>query len=262
MISKKQEARTLTHLKPFSNPVPKDKMSEVIAGKPIEQFSGYNDYLTHEWRMFLSDEKRQAAILQATQNVDVKRVLDIGCGAGQEMLPFVTRGARGVGLDYAPEVGQVGREMFAQYNFADKVDFMRGSGNELPFESESFDVVICRGALMFMRAKFALAEMCRVLKPNGVFLLKIQAPPYYWWKIGHGIKSGNFLSSVHAARVLFAGNWFLFTGEQIYNKLTAGGETFHNLKTLEREFKSLGMKINGELPDTNPQTPSFVISKA
>jgi hypothetical protein len=88
-----------------------------------------------------------------------------------------------------------------------------------------------------------------------------QAPPYYWWKIGDGVKSRNILSSIHALRVLFAGNLYRLTGQQSFNKLTAAGETFITKKILERAAGFSTMKIIGELPDTNKQTPSLIITK-
>ncbi|HZH33311.1 MAG TPA: class I SAM-dependent methyltransferase [Pyrinomonadaceae bacterium] len=229
--------------------------------KPIEAFNGYNDYIAYEWKYFTETPDRAQATLEATKEVEVRRVLDIGCGAGQEMLPFVERGATGVGMDITPEVGKVGRKMYGEAGFAEKVSFLRASGNELPFESESFDVLICRGALMFMESKRALGEMARVLRPNGAFLLKVQDAPYYWWKVGHGLKTGSVLTSIHAARVLAAGNWYLMTGKQSFGKLTAGGEIFQSRQTLNRELQPYGMRITGEMPDTNRQTPSFVIRK-
>jgi SAM-dependent methyltransferase len=230
--------------------------------KPFEAFSGYNDYVAYEWKYFVENPARARALLEATADVEVRRVLDIGCGAGQEMLPFVKeRGASAVGIDITPDVGIVGRKLYAENGFADRVSFAQASGNELPFESESFDVMICRGALMFMDSRKAIAEMSRILRPKGVFLLKVQDAPYYWWKVRHGLKSGNVLSSVHAARVLAAGNYHLLTGKQSFGRLTAGGEIFQTRKALSRAFAPFGMEITGELPDTNPQTPSFIITK-
>lgn len=229
--------------------------------KVIEAVSDYNNYVESEWNLALESPERAEAMLRAAHNITAHRILDIGCGAGQEMLPFVQRGAMGVGIDLMPEVGQVGRRLYAQRGLAEKINFVRASGHHLPFESETFDVLICRIALMYMNNKLALAEMARVLRSGGVFFLKYHAASYYWQKMRDGVASGNFLSSVHAARVLYAGNIYRLTGKQPFNKLTAGGEVFQSKSLLEREMESLNLKIIGEMPDTNPQTPSFIITK-
>jgi ubiquinone/menaquinone biosynthesis C-methylase UbiE len=151
--------------------------------------------------------------------------------------------------------------MFAAEGFGGKVEFIRASGHALPFADDAFDVLICRIALMYMNVKPALQEMARVFRPGGMFFLKYHAPPYYLSKFGEGLKSGNILSSVHASRCLATGYFYEKTGRQLFNKLTAGGETFVTKKILEREFKSSALKIIGEMPDTNSGTPSLIITK-
>jgi ubiquinone/menaquinone biosynthesis C-methylase UbiE len=226
-----------------------------------EKHSPYNNYAIAEWKKFQAEPHRQEALLKATERINVRSVLDIGCGAGQEMLPFVVRGAKGVGVDVAPEVGQMGRKMFTAENFGERVEFVRASGHALPFADAAFDVLICRIAIMYMNIKLALREMERVLRPGGMFFLKYHAPPYYLSKFSEGLKNGNVLSSIHAARCLLAGYSYEKTGRQPFNKLTAAGETFITKKILQRELESSALKISGEMPDTNSQTPSLIITK-
>lgn len=223
--------------------------------------ASYNDYVSEEWRMFEADGARRAAFLRATENVNVRRVLDVGCGAGQEMLPFVERGARGFGIDAAPDAGRVGRRLYAAKNLEKQIYFLRASGSELPFAASSFDVLICRVALMYMNNRAALREMARVLKPGGVFFLMIHAPPFYWRKFGDGLKSGDVKSVVHAARVLLNGNRYLLTGKQSFGALSAGGEIFQTRRSIRRELAALDLKITGEMPGTNSQTPFFIVEK-
>ena len=74
----------------------------------------YDKYIRAEWDAFVRDPARSQASLDLVAGIPVTRVLDIrACGAGQEMVPFVDRGAFGVGLDVSPEVGLVGRRRFA-----------------------------------------------------------------------------------------------------------------------------------------------------
>ncbi len=226
-------------------------------------FGTYNDYVSEEWKKFEADATRRTAFLKATAAVEVRRVLDIGCGAGQEMLPFVEqRGAHGFGLDVTPDVGQVVRELFARKNLADKINFLRGDGCALPFASASFDVLICRVALMYMKNSLALGEMARVLSRRGVFFLMFQAPPFYWRKFRSGLRGGDFKSSIHAARVLLNGSRYLITGKQSFGRLSAGGEIFQTRKSIAREISRFGLKIVDEMPDTNPQTPFLIVKKA
>ncbi len=225
------------------------------------RFPTYNDYLSHEWEKFRQSPERWKASLDAVSEVNVRRALDIGCGAGQEMLPFVSKGAEGVGIDVMPEVGQVGRQLYSEEGLIEKVTFLRASGNHLPFADETFDVLICRVALSFMDNKSALREMARVMAPGGKFLLKYQSPNYYWNKLRSGIVEAYPKSSIYAARVLYAGYVYQLTGRQTYDPFTAAGEIFQTERTLKREIEPLGLRVTGYLPDTNVLTPSVVITK-
>lgn len=226
------------------------------------EYEGYNHYVLSEWDAFVEKGIRYDAFLDAVNGGRIDRVLDIGCGAGQEMLPFVSNGALGVGLDYVPEAGQVGRVKYAEQGLGERAVFLRGSGDALPLADGSVDAVICRGAIMFMDNDRALREFARVLAPGGYLFLMFQAPAYYWWKFRNGIRTGNPLSSIHAARVLYAGALFRLTGRQPRGRLTAGGEVFETRRYVTETCERLGLEKTGEMPDTNPQTPFIIFRKA
>lgn len=222
--------------------------------------SEYNDYLKAEWELFVGDPERARASLAAARGVHVSRVLDMGCGAGQELLPFVAeKKVLGVGVDIASEVGEVGRELFASLAHTGSVCFVRAAGEALPFDSQSFDVVICRIALPYTDNRRALDEMARVLRDEGVFLLKIHHARFYLRKLFVAARSLQALSAIHAARVLLAGSVYHLTGMQPRNRLV-GNESFHTRWLLGRELRERGLQIVGEMPDSNPATPSFIIS--
>jgi ubiquinone/menaquinone biosynthesis C-methylase UbiE len=224
-------------------------------------FDSYNDYINLEWDKFETEPERYASVAEAVILNEIKRVLDIGCGAGQEMLPFIDSGAFGVGVDITPFVGQIGKLKFSEKNLQNHVGFVNCSGAELPFSDQSFDAIICRGALMYMNVLKTLDEISRVLAVNGKLFLMVQAPNYYWWKMFEGFKRHDIKVSVHSVRTLLNGLWFSISGRQAYNKLTAGGETFVSRKILERDLKRLNLEILKEMPDSNRQTPSFLIAR-
>lgn len=230
--------------------------------KTDPKYQNYNSYAEVEWGLFSPETSRYQALLRETEGIDVESVLDIGCGAGQEMLPFIVGGAKGFGLDVAAEVGQVGRKKYGESGYGSSVNFLRSSGDSLPFKDESFDVLICRGAIMFMKSADALSEFARVMKKGGVLFLMIQAPAYYWWKFRKGFSDFNVMSSVHAGRVLLNGGVYGLTGKQVRNKLMAGGEIYLTREGVKRRIEPLGLRIAGEMPCTNEQTPSLIIRKA
>ena len=221
----------------------------------------YDEYLRTEWDSFAHDSARVNNTLAEVSGSNVERVLDVGCGAGQELFPFVQDGATlGVGVDVAPTVGRVGRPLFATKLPQARVSFMRAAAEELPFAANKFDVVICRLALPYTHNARALAEMSRVLRPGGTLLLKIHHLRFYMQKFGLGMRAGDVLSMIHATRVMVAGVLYHCLGRQIRLRLISA-ETFQSERLLRRELKKLGLTIRRETPDSNPLTPSFNILK-
>ena len=221
----------------------------------------YGSYLRFEWEKFISDPDRARAALDFTADTAVARVLDVGCGAGQELLPFLTeRGALGVGMDVAPQSGHVGREMYANYAPRARVNFLCGTAEELPFPSGLFDVVICRLALPYTDNARAFAEVSRVLRPGGKYFLKISGVRWYLLELKQALKERRILSVIHAGRVLVAGSIYHLTGRQPRWKIPSS-ETFQSKWLIRRELKRHGLSIQTEAPDSNPVTPSFVVVK-
>jgi ubiquinone/menaquinone biosynthesis C-methylase UbiE len=90
------------------------------------------------------------------------RVLDAGCGTGVHTERFVNRGFVCTGVDISDHAISV-----ASARLPD-VDFLSAPLEDLPFLSESFDCVHCRGVLMHIPEwRAAVRELCRVLKRNG-----------------------------------------------------------------------------------------------
>jgi SAM-dependent methyltransferase len=221
----------------------------------------YDEYLSVEWEMFAQDPARAQAALDAVARMEVNRVLDIGCGAGQELRPFVAAGAFGVGTDVAPEVGILGRKLFAREDLPGKVTFVRSAAEHLPFASGSFEVLVCRLALPYTDNRRALGEMARVLRPGGLLFLKIHHAWFYAHKFWSGLLTGRLLYMVHSLRVLVGGTLYHLTGNQVRNRLVTN-ETFQSGWMLKNELARHSLSIVHKMPDSNPLTPSFVIRKA
>jgi len=221
--------------------------------------SEYDNYVRGEWNMYVDDASRRRHSLEAVAALEIQRVLDVGCGAGQELLPFASeRGAWCTGVDVTPEAGLAGRELFSELGIGARVAFARAAGESLPFADDSFDVVICRLALPYTDNARCLAELSRVLKPGGALLLKIHHARYYTRKLWKGLQMGQPLSALHAARVLVAGILYQITGHQPQTRIPSR-ETFQTFGLLRRELLRVGLRIKSELHDSNRFTPSFLV---
>ena len=95
--------------------------------------------------------------LLAPKPTDV--LLDVACGTGLVSKHFRGKVARIVGAD-------ITEAMFEQARpFVD--ERVVAQGEALPFPDASFDRVVCRQGIQFMRDADAVREMLRILKPGG-----------------------------------------------------------------------------------------------
>jgi len=93
-------------------------------------------------------------------------VLDVGCGTGNATLRAAQAGGTVVGIDLTPELLDVGRQLAAEAGVA--IEWVHGDAEDLPFEDESFDVVLSTFGCMFApRHEVAAQELARVLRPGG-----------------------------------------------------------------------------------------------
>jgi ubiquinone/menaquinone biosynthesis C-methylase UbiE len=222
----------------------------------------YDRYVRAEWAKFAEDPARAQALLDAVAGLEARRILDVGCGAGQELVPFVTeRRGLGVGVDRAPDAGRAARELHAAHDPTASVLFVRAAAEALPFRDAAFDVVICRLALPYTDTTRALGEIARTLRPGGALLLKIHHARFYLRELVSALRARNLRAAAHALRALAAGTAYHLSGHQPRTRLT-GGETFQTRWLLRRELARHDLRITRELPDSNPATPSYLISKA
>lgn len=225
--------------------------------------ASYDEYVRAEWTLFEADPVRSRDARELAASLPEGRVLDVGCGAGQELRPFAGDPARrlAIGVDVSPEAGRAARELFAAHEPGSRTAFARARAEHLPFTDAAFAVVICRLALPYTDNARALAEMARVLRPGGVLLLKFHHARYYLDKLREAAARGRLKPSIHACRVLCAGSWYHLTGAQPRGRL-AGFETFQTSWLLGRELRRSGLAIERVLSDSVPAAPSLLIRKA
>jgi SAM-dependent methyltransferase len=106
-------------------------------------------------------------LAEAVDILPDERVLDVACGSGNATLPAARRAwGNTVGLDYVPALLERGRERAGAERL--EIEFVEGDAENLPFEDESFDVVISTFGAMFAPDQQRTAdELLRVCKPGG-----------------------------------------------------------------------------------------------
>lgn len=100
------------------------------------------------------------------------KCLEVGCGRGSISSYFAEHGWQTTLLDYSYTVVKIAQNIFK--NNLHKGFFVTGDANNLPFLSESFDVVLSIGLLEhFENPENIIKEQIRVLKPGGVIFAYI-----------------------------------------------------------------------------------------
>ena len=125
----------------------------------------FNDALDYE--RWLQDERvRTTAGLESQLMVHMLKplrgesLLDIGCGTGASLRPFVELGLETTGLDASPYMLDI-----ALKKLKNRVDLYRGVAEDLPFEDNSFNHAVMVTTLEFVDdPRKALEEACRVAK--------------------------------------------------------------------------------------------------
>ncbi|KEO73516.1 class I SAM-dependent methyltransferase [Anditalea andensis] len=106
------------------------------------------------------------------------KILDAGCGEGRNTIYFLHEGYQIFGVDYNPIAIQMARiyAQTIQKNY-DIFRFQTAMVDDMPFHQGAFDAIISSAVLHFAKdtAHFLrmMAEMMKVLKPKGIFFLRM-----------------------------------------------------------------------------------------
>jgi ubiquinone/menaquinone biosynthesis C-methylase UbiE len=143
-----------------------------------KQASSYDQQIGwFERKMFGGQEHRAWACGQAHGDV-----LEVAVGTGLN-LPEYPLDARVTGIDLSPEMLELARRRISLSGH--DIDLRTGDAQDLPFDDESFDVVVCTYSLCNIPdPAVAIAEMRRVLRPGGRLVLvdhvRSTSRPVYW----------------------------------------------------------------------------------
>ena len=135
--------------------------------KILDSKEGYNltaDYYNKKSKYWDSFEKDQ--VLPLLGDISDKEILDVGAGSGRLSLRLANEGAQLTALDLSQKM----LDKLQSKN--SKLKIVVGDAENLPFEDESFDVVMATFLIVHLKdlSRF-FDEAYRVLKPNGKFLI-------------------------------------------------------------------------------------------
>ncbi len=101
-----------------------------------------------------------ALMMQMLKPAWGSHVLDIGCGTGESLDPFVDKGIRSTGIDPSPYMLDI-----ACNRVGHRTELHRGSAEDLPFSDNAFNYAVLFLTLEFVESPaLAIEEACRVTK--------------------------------------------------------------------------------------------------
>ena len=113
-------------------------------------------------------------------------VLDVASGTGLVARELAARNLRVVALDQSEAMVARARNAFGGIPFEDRIWFVLGRAERLPFPDESFDALTFTYLLRYVdEPRATLVELARVLRPGGVMAsLEFHVPDDPWLHAG------------------------------------------------------------------------------
>jgi len=162
-------------------------------------------------------------------------LLDIGCGGGVLAEEFAKLGCQVTGIDISAESTAVARAHARSEGLS--IEYQTGSAAQLPFDGSRFEVVSCCDVLEHIPEwKEVIAEVDRVLKPEGLFLF-------------------DTINRTPQSKVSFIFGLQDFSYTKLFPKDTHLWEMFITPEELTDALEQHGMKVRGLGGGTIPRNP-------
>lgn len=156
------------------------QMFDTISGN----YDGLNRVIS-----FGIDVKWRKKVLKLVAAKNPQTILDIATGTGDlAILMADTNAAEITGLDISAGMLEVGRKKIADRKLDSRINMVLGDSENMPFDDNYFDAVtVAFGVRNFETLEKGLAEILRVLKPGGIFvILETSVPVKFPYKQGYG----------------------------------------------------------------------------
>ena len=134
------------------------------------------------------DIKWRNKVVQIVAEKNPENILDIATGTGDLAINLTrTKATQIIGLDISEGMLEVGREKILKKELHKTIDMVVGDSENLPFDADTFDAItVAFGVRNFENLEVGLAEILRVLKPGGIFVvLETSVPTKFPFKQGY-----------------------------------------------------------------------------
>ena len=211
------------------------KMFDTISN----EYDGLNRVIS-----FGIDVKWRKKVVDIVTKHQPSNILDIATGTGDLAINLAkTNASEIVGLDISEGMLEVGRKKIAQKKLDSKIKMKLGDSENLPFDDNTFDAItVAFGIRNFESLERGLAEIHRVLKPNGMFvILETSVPTNPLYKAGYSFYTKYILPTIGK----------VFSKDQsAYSYLCESASKFPYGETLNNILRQIGFNSVEDLPQT------------
>ena len=190
------------------------------------------------------DVKWRKKVLKMVANTNPKTILDIATGTGDlAILMAQTQAEKIIGLDISAGMLAVGQQKILDKNLSKRIEMVLADSENMPFEDQYFDAItVAFGVRNFENLEKGLAEILRVLKPNGLFvILETSVPDQTPYKQGYNFYSKNILPIIGK----------LFSKDDVaYGYLSESAAAFPYGEALNNILKKIGFIDVVAMPQT------------
>ncbi|WP_019671019.1 bifunctional demethylmenaquinone methyltransferase/2-methoxy-6-polyprenyl-1,4-benzoquinol methylase UbiE [Eudoraea adriatica] len=163
------------------------QMFDAISGN----YDGLNRVIS-----FGIDIKWRNRVVAILKKKNPNKILDIATGTGDLAINLVKTGAEQIiGLDISRGMLEIGEKKVADKGLDSTIEMILGDSENLQFDDHAFDAVtVAFGVRNFENLEKGLAEIYRVLKPSGTFVvLETSVPTKFPFKQGYWFYTKNIL---------------------------------------------------------------------
>lgn len=156
-----------------------------------ENYDGLNRVIS-----FGIDIKWRKKVVAIVGKIQPNKILDVATGTGDLAISLSKTGAEEIiGLDISTGMLEIGKQKIKSKLLSDTIKMVVGDSENLPYQDNYFDAItVAFGVRNFENLEKGLAEIYRVLKPGGVFVvLETSIPTKTPYKQGYNFYSKRIL---------------------------------------------------------------------
>ena len=190
------------------------------------------------------DIKWRKKVLNLVAARNPNNILDIATGTGDlAILMAQTNATKIIGLDISSGMLEVGKKKILDKKLENKIEMIVGDSENMPFPDNYFDAItVSFGIRNFETLDKGLAEILRVLKPNGIFvILETSNPTKTPYKQGYKFYTKNILPIIGK----------IFSKDDVaYGYLSESASVFPFGEVLNNILRKIGFIEVQDMPQT------------